>query len=377
MIKKIDNINKLSKIGLKVWSAILNFTFILPALCAFSLQRVMSLFPSVVEFLFSSTVFRWIAAPISFLTSLVPFSLTELLMFLSIPIVVFLTYLFIKKLKKSSDRKVYVLKSAKRIGWILSFMYLSFMLLMGFNYAREPLNVSLGITVKDRSKEDLKEVCYILLERTNTSREKCVEDKDGVMKLKNGIGNALKTGYKGFNAVSGVYPALLGAPGRAKGVMVSHLWSYTGITGMYFPFFVEANVNIDAPDAFIPDSIMHELSHLRGIAREDEAEFAAFLTGINHPDNDFKYSSYLSAYLSVAGSLYGVDTKEYDKLSSMLSDAVKRDINSNYKYWKQFEGPVQNVSTSVNNAYLQSNLQQDGVKSYGRVVDLLLGYYLS
>jgi hypothetical protein len=251
------------------------------------------------------------------------------------------------------------------------------MLLMGFNYAREPLNVSLGITVKDRSKEDLKEVCYILLERTNTSREKCVEDAEGVMKLKNGIGNALKNGYKGFNAVSGVYPALQGAPGRAKGVMASHLWSYTGITGMYFPFFVEANVNIDTPHPFIPDSIMHELSHQRGIAREDEAEFTAFLTGINHPDNDFKYSSYLNAYLSVSGSLYSVDSKEYDKLSSMLSDAVKRDINSNYKYWKQFEGPVQNVSTSVNNAYLQSNLQLDGVKSYGRVVDLLLGYYLS
>jgi len=56
---------------------------------------------------------------------------------------------------------------------------------------------------------------------------------------------------------------------------------------------------------------------------------------------------------------------------------VKKDLEQRTEYWRKFEGPVQNASSSVNDVYLKSNLQQDGVASYGRVVDLLLGYYLS
>ena len=42
------------------------------------------------------------------------------------------------------------------------------------------------------------------------------------------------------------------------------------------------------------------------------------------------------------------------------------------KYLKQFEGPVAEASNAANNAYLKANQQQDGTRSYGRMVDLLL-----
>ena len=40
--------------------------------------------------------------------------------------------------------------------------------------------------------------------------------------------------------------------------------------------------------------------------------------------------------------------------------------------WKQFEGPAAEISSAVNDAYLKANRQEEGVKSYGRMVDLLL-----
>ena len=102
------------------------------------------------------------------------------------------------------------------------------------------------------------------------------------MVLENGIDNALRTAYKGYEAISEVYPVLSITPRNAKGVIASHLWSYTWITGMYFPFYVEANVNTDAPQMSLPNTILHELAHTIGIAREDEANFAAFIAGIHH-----------------------------------------------------------------------------------------------
>ena len=45
------------------------------------------------------------------------------------------------------------------------------------------------------------------------------------------------------------------------------------------------------------------------------------------------------------------------------------------QYWQQFESPVSEASQQVNNTFLQANMQQDGVKSYGRMVDLLIGLW--
>jgi hypothetical protein len=52
-----------------------------------------------------------------------------------------------------------------------------------------------------------------------------------------------------------------------------------------------------------------------------------------------------------------------------------RDLSDNTAYWKQFEGPVSEAVDVVNDTYLKVNHQEDGVKSYGNMVDLLLAEY--
>jgi hypothetical protein len=54
---------------------------------------------------------------------------------------------------------------------------------------------------------------------------------------------------------------------------------------------------------------------------------------------------------------------------------VKNDLMYSSNYWKQFETKVAEISNKVNDSYLKANNQDDGVKSYGRMVDLLLAYY--
>ena len=46
--------------------------------------------------------------------------------------------------------------------------------------------------------------------------------------------------------------------------------------------------------------------------------------------------------------------------------------------WKptmSFEGRVAEASARLNDKYLRANRQKDGVRSYGRMVDLMLAYY--
>ena len=44
-------------------------------------------------------------------------------------------------------------------------------------------------------------------------------------------------------------------------------------------------------------------------------------------------------------------------------------------YWSRFDGIAAAASTQINDAYLKANRQDEGVKSYGRMVDLLLADY--
>ena len=58
-----------------------------------------------------------------------------------------------------------------------------------------------------------------------------------------------------------------------------------------------------------------------------------------------------------------------------LSDGVLADLAASREYWAQFETPVQSVSNTVYEGFLQSYDQKLGMKSYGACVDLLVNYY--
>ena len=120
---------------------------------------------------------------------------------------------------------------------------------------------------------------------------------------------------------------------------------------------------------------MHEMAHQRGFASENEANFIAYLTCIAHPDVDFQYSGYLNALSYVNRALALVDRETLITLNEKLSDGVRRDLNDQRDYWKQYEGKVEETFTQMNQTYLKLNGVNDGVQSYGRVVDLLLAYY--
>ena len=150
--------------------------------------------------------------------------------------------------------------------------------------------------------------------------------------------------------------------------------SYCNITGIYFPFTLEANVNIDVPDFSIPETMCHEMAHVNGIMREDEANFISFLSCINSDDDEFAYSGYIMAMIYTSNALYNEDKNKYNNFTVYMSEGVIRDLNAQSSYWERFKTPVAETAASINDAYLKSNSQSDGIKSYGNMVDLTIAY---
>lgn len=326
---------------------------------------------------YATTVYPVLSRAVNFITSLVPISVAEILIILLILGILFYFIFYIRKIiKEKGSRKSNLFKFFLNLACAISVIGLAYVLTCGINYYRYSFAQVSGLTVKESSKSELNALCSELAEKTSSLRTKVKTDKNGVMKLSSA--NIYETAAQAKDAYSkmeALYPTLKSGYGAPKPVLCSKLMSYGNITGIFVPFTFEANINTDVPAYSIPASMCHELSHLRGYMREDEANFIAYLTCERSGNPDFEYSGDMLAFVLANNALFGVDQTAGSKNYSRLSDGVKHDFEANNTYWKQFEGPVAKVSQKVNDSYLKANSQDDGIKSYGRMVDLLLADY--
>ena len=162
---------------------------------------------------------------------------------------------------------------------------------------------------------------------------------------------------------------------KAKGIVCSKIMSLLDFTGFFSPFTGEANVNLDSPAHDLPATVAHELAHLQGTAREQEANFLAVKSSLEYGDRSYVYSAALLAYTHLGNSLYSDDYETWNLISDNLSESVKEDLSETREYWDRYDTSVKTVSNKVYESFLYSYGQNLGLKSYGACVDLLVEYY--
>ncbi len=344
--------------------------FVLPI----GLQQLLLQHPVWVETVYIRAIFPILAYPLRTVTGWLPFSLTEAAVAIAALSAVIGLVILVRPGRAKTLRPKFARTFSRLAVLLLCGLYL-FMLFHGINYFRQPVAVSFDLPVEKRSTVELEQLGGWLIQQAVTSRSDCQEDDTGVFKLQRSLSQTLSDSAEGYRNARTLYPQFTGTVAKPKAVLLSHYWSYTGITGMYMPLWIEANINVDQPDYLIPSTINHELAHTIGFAREDEAGFIGFLAGVHHPAPDYRYSSFVDALIRVLNSLAATDPERYAQFTQQVPDAIWRDIAAANLYWQQFQGPVEKASTKVNNAFLKANLQADGVHSYGRMVDLLLAWY--
>lgn len=305
-----------------------------------------------------------------------PVSVAEIAVFVAPILVLVMVILGIVHIVRSPGNRLYAGLKAFVVepSLIASILLLIFMVNCGVNYGRLPFADACGLEVRESSTAELQALCLDLIDSANKLRESLPEDENGVMQLSDSVKDTGETARQAFEVLSKSFPTLPEGYGTPKAVMASRGMSYLNITGIFFPFTMEANVNVDVVDYNIPFTMCHELTHLRGYMREDEANFVAYLACLASMDKDFNYSGALSAFIYSINALEQADPERAATVYPHISDAVWRDLNANTTYWQQFETPLAEVSSNVNSAYLQANGTEDGVQSYGRMVDLLLAW---
>jgi uncharacterized protein DUF3810 len=335
---------------------------------ALLVQLAASRRPEAVERYFTRALYPALGGRLACLTAALPFSLAELVGAAVLALVAF-------RLARWRPRRPFVRRLLERsagLPLVAAVLYVAFLLLWGLNYQRLPFARSTGLDVRPAAWAELVSLGAVLVERANRAREGLTEDATGVMRLADGRPAALLRTETGFRAAAPRYPLLAGACARPKPLLSSPVFSWLGITGIYSPFTGEANVNLTVPDPELPFSAAHEVAHLRGFAREDEASFVGSLACRLHPDPDFRYSGQLVASIHVLNAVAAVDRGAWQRLDRERSAGTRRDLEALAAWAARYKSPVERFSERVNDAYLRSQGQAQGVLSYGRVVDLLI-----
>jgi hypothetical protein len=160
--------------------------------------------------------------------------------------------------------------------------------------------------------------------------------------------------------------------GPAKISRVSWALSRLQLSGYYFPWTGEAQINGDMPLSLWPRVAAHEKAHQRGFARENEATVVGLLACLASADPFVRYAAGLGLFAAFDRDLARVDPEARGAIWESLPARATDDLRAEVAFWKRFDGPAAVVSERVNDTYLKTQGVRSGVASYGETTRLLL-----
>ena len=262
---------------------------------------------------------------------------------------------------------VSILVSIAVLGWMLD------------HYAPK-LSEELSLNVKEYSYEELYESTEYYFDQAAQYAAKIQRDENG---------HALKQDFYEMAGLAGAsyqklaeeYPIFKGSDKPVKKLsVIGEYLMYNGIVGMFMPISGEAGVPGSVPVVPLAFTMAHEAGHRLGLAAEEEANFAAFLACVNSEDVRFIYSGYYNAFSYCFSALYRMDSEEaielYKSKEELGYQLVKLDRSDTSAVYQKYDSPLQEVSDKVNDTYLKTFSQKEGIRSYGIVTDYLIAWHL-
>lgn len=332
--------------------------------------------PDTAERFYASGFFPPVRSALGAVFSVFPFSFAEFLLYsLIAALLVFAVVCIVLAVRRK-------LPFARFLSWLLTILIIggaglnAFYWLWGFNYYRETLASRMALDTEEGvTTDELREMCLELAEDANALRSQVSEDGNGVFRYDEGgygILSGIPAAYGNLGERESVFSGRVYPP---KPVLASAAMSDAGIAGIFIPFTEEANVNMDTTPVMTAFSAAHEAAHSLGIAREEEANFAAYLACMASDDPQIRYSGTVLALIYAGNALSSADPAAYSDLWDHYSDGLVRDLEANNEHQASHEGKVSEAASDMNDRYLQGHGQSSGVASYGEMVDLLAAYW--
>ncbi|MDA1183957.1 MAG: DUF3810 family protein [Acidobacteria bacterium] len=319
--------------------------------------------PTLVERWFSTGLYPAIQRHLTPISNALSFAVLDLLMVVGC-VAVFAVVVRVGFLARRTPRIWPIVRLLGNLAFLAAVVYLAFLVLWGFNYRRVPMDARLLVEQGAPSSQAVTDLGIEAGAQLNALYDEAhqlgwAEDPSDDEGLRAAFVSVQRT-------LSDAPPA---EAGRLKGSLLGPYFRWASIDGMINPLGLEVLANPDLLPFERPFVAAHEWSHLAGYADESEASFVGWLTCM-HAGVPARYSAWLFLYAQVANE---VDAAGRDRLASALGAGPHGDLQAVAERVQRGQWPVvRDAGWQVYDQYLKANRVEEGVRSYGAVVTLIL-----
>ncbi len=353
---------KIKRAKIKYWHIVLSIFLPVQILCIQYLKSQ----PEWVETFYALGFYRYFSKIFQAITSILPFSIGDILY--AVVILFLLNKLRLIILKRIRLRWSILLQ----LTAYASVVYFWFHLSWGFNYYRLPLHQQLEIK-NNYSTEELARFTSQLVNKSNDIHYLITRNDTIPVMFKSTESEFRDLVFRNMDSIQfldqkagyqSIKPSLLSLP-----------LSYMGFGGYLNPFTHEAQYNDKVPKYKYPSLIAHEMAHQIGYAKENEANFVSCYTNMHSKNLNLKYAGYTYALKFCLNELYFTSPEDFELLMAKVNPGILKNFKEINIFWESYKNPFEPLFKNFYGNFLKVNNQPQGIQSYNYVVALLVNYY--
>lgn len=316
-----------------------------------------------VEHVYAQKVYPLIQANLTALSNRLPIALFDVALIAVLLIVMAIWWLTFKRSKKARVRAL-----GRAVVCTLSVaavIYLWFLATWGLNYARQPLEARVPFDASRVTPAAVRALADRAVREANrTHAAGHAAGFPGVTAMPRPLMTAIQEVERELGRPRTTVMA------RPKYSLLTPLFRASSVSGMCAPFFLETLINPDLTGPERPYALAHEWAHLSGYAPEDEASFVGLLAALR-AGPAAEYSAWLELAFTAVGQLQPVTQR---LVLENLAEGPRRDQQAIYdRVMRSRVALVDRAAWKTYDQMLKSQGVEEGVQSYSRVVQLLIG----
>lgn len=318
----------------------------------------------LVESTFSRSIYPRIQRMVTGSSNMVSFAIADVLLAAAAAYLLWRAFRFLGRVSEGSVLSA-TWELTRRLIRTSAVLALIFLGIWGLNYRRRPLEQTLrGGAQVVVTTDDIRKLAERAVAGTHATRP-----ADGAAIDRSFPSVAARLAGPFRQALQHLGMPVEPVVGRPKfSLILTPFFTKAGVTGMVNPFGLESIVHPDLLVFERPMVLGHEWAHLAGFADEADASAVAWLAcTLGGPD--LAYSAHLDVILEASSAM---SAQAWRELRPKLSRGVVQDIDALAARLAKQAPAVRDAAFKVYDGYLRTNRVPDGVRSYSRMLRVLV-----
>lgn len=252
----------------------------------------------------------------------------------------------------------------RRLGTLAAAAYLWFLAAWGLNYARPPIEQRLALAPGVTTPTEVRDLLDTAIAQANALYLPSRAEGFVPYRAEEDVARALHRVEASHGRPSPTTPA------TPKPTLLAPYFRMAGVDGLTAPAALETLLNPNLTARERPFTLAHEWAHLSGAAPEADANFMAWL--VTQAPGTWAQTQYSGWLFLLSETAAQVPAEARRTALAALAEGPRRDLADIARRQQSRVDLVQRVGWRVYDSYLKSQGVGEGVRSYSRVVELIV-----